>query len=90
MNKEDLTNAVAGATGITKKQSQVAVEAIFDGITKALKKGERVQIVGFGSFSVKKRKARQGRNPQTGEKIKIPAKKVAVFSPGAELKKAVK
>lgn len=90
MNREDLTEAVANAAGITKKQGKLAVDAVFEGITKALKKGERVQIIGFGSFSVRKRKAREGRNPQTGAKIKIPARKVAVFTPGADLREAVK
>lgn len=90
MNKAGLVDAVAKATGLTKKDSAAAVDAVFGAIKKALKKGEPVAIVGFGTFKVNKRKARTGRNPKTGEVIKIPAKKVPVFKPGSELKKAVK
>jgi DNA-binding protein HU-beta len=88
MTKADLVSAVA-EVGITKKQAAVAVDAVIDSITGALAKGDKVSLVGFGSFSVKKRKARTGRNPQTGEAIKIKAKKVPVFSAGKGLKDAV-
>ncbi|MEE9504839.1 MAG: HU family DNA-binding protein, partial [Thermodesulfobacteriota bacterium] len=67
-----------------------ALNSVIDGITKALKKGDSVTLVGFGTFSVSKRKARKGRNPQTGKEIKIPARKVAKFKAGSDLKKAVK
>ena len=88
MTKADLVAAVA-ETGMTKKQAAAAVEAVIDAITGALAKGDKVSLVGFGSFSVKKRKARTGRNPQTGKAIKIKAKKVPAFSAGKALKDAV-
>jgi len=88
MNKGDLVNEVAKVTG-TKKAAQDAVDCIFATITKALKKKDTVTLVGFGTFSVNSRKARTGRNPQTGEKIKIKAKKVPKFSAGKALKDAV-
>ena len=88
MTKADLVSAVA-ETGMTKKQAAAAVDAAIAAITGALKKGDKVSLVGFGSFSVKKRKARTGRNPQTGKPIKIKAKKVPAFSAGKALKDAV-
>ncbi|MBN1847426.1 MAG: HU family DNA-binding protein [Deltaproteobacteria bacterium] len=88
MNKGDLVNEVAKVTG-TKKAAQDAVDCIFTSITKALKKKDTVTLVGFGTFSVSSRKARNGRNPQTGEKIKIKAKKVPKFTAGKALKDAV-
>ena len=88
MTKQDLVNEVAEA-GITKKQAADAVDAIFDTIKGALAEGEKVSLVGFGSFSVKKREAREGRNPQTGEPLKIAAKTVPVFKAGKALKDAV-
>lgn len=89
MTKADLVAAVAG-TGITKKQAAAAVDAVISSIKGALKKGDKVSLVGFGSFSVKERKARTGRNPQTGKPMKIKAKKVPAFSAGKGLKEAVK
>ena len=89
MNKGDLINEVAKVVS-TKKEAQEAVDCIFSSITKALKKGETVSLVGFGSFKVAKRKARKGRNPQTGEEIKIKASKTAKFTPGKSLKEAIK
>ena len=89
MNKGDLVNEVAKDVA-TKKAAADAVEAVLAGITKALKKKHTVTIVGFGTFKVGKRKARKGRNPQTGEEIKIKAKNVPKFVPGKELKDAVK
>ena len=88
MNKGDLVEAVAKVT-CSKKHAAESVDTILESIKKALKKGEDVTLVGFGTFKVKKRKARKGRNPQTGREIKIPAKKVPVFKAGADLKKAV-
>ncbi|MBW2065629.1 MAG: HU family DNA-binding protein [Deltaproteobacteria bacterium] len=88
MNKGDLVNEVAKVVS-TKKEAQAAVDTVFSAITKALKKKETVTLVGFGTFSVAKRKARKGRNPQTGEEIKIKAKKVPKFVPGKALKDAV-
>jgi DNA-binding protein HU-beta len=89
MNKGQLIEHVAKKTGISKTKAALAVNAVFDAISATLKKGKRVQLVGFGSFLVRKRKARIGRNPQSGETIKIAAKKVPAFSAGAALKSAV-
>ena len=89
MNKGDLVNEVAKVVN-TKKEAQAAVDCVLDSITKALKKKKNVTLVGFGTFKVDKRKARKGRNPQTGEEIKIKAKKVPKFVPGKALKEAVK
>lgn len=88
MTKQELIDAVA-KTGITKKEAGAAVSAVFDAVKGALASGEKVSLVGFGSFSVKKRAAREGRNPRTGKTLKIPAKKVAVFKAGKALKDAV-
>ncbi|MFN3285362.1 MAG: HU family DNA-binding protein [bacterium] len=90
MNKEQLIERVASKTGLSKKDANAALDAILDGITSALKKGEKVTLVGFGTFTVRRRKAREGRNPQTGEKIRIPARKVPAFTAGKELKAQVK
>jgi len=89
MNKGDLINEVAKVVG-TKKEAQAAVDCILDTITKALKKKSTVTLVGFGTFKVNKTKARKGRNPQTGEAIKIKAKNVPKFVAGKALKDAVK
>jgi DNA-binding protein HU-beta len=89
MNKTDLIDKIAGGAGITKTQAAAAIETMITGVTGALRKGERVTLVGFGTFAVSQRKARNGRNPQTGAVIKIAARKVARFAPGLELKKAV-
>lgn len=89
MNKAELVEAIAAETKLTKADATKAVEAFVTVTTKALKKGDRVALVGFGSFTVTKRAARTGRNPQTGKAIKIAAKKVAKFKAGAELGKAV-
>jgi DNA-binding protein HU-beta len=88
MNKGDLVNEVAKVVN-TKREAQEAVDTVFTCITKALKKKDTVTLVGFGTFSVAKRKARKGRNPQTGEEIKIKAKKVPKFVAGKALKDAV-
>jgi DNA-binding protein HU-beta len=89
MNKGDLVEKVAASTGITKTNAAAAIDTLIDAVTLALKKGDRVTLVGFGTFSVSRRKARNGRNPQTGGVIKIAARKVAKFTPGVELKKHV-
>jgi DNA-binding protein HU-beta len=88
MVKADLISKVA-EIGITKKQSGEVVDAFVAAIKGALAKGDKVSLVGFGTFSVKDRAAREGRNPRTGKKIKIPKKKVPSFRPGKELKDAV-
>ena len=90
MNKAQLIDAIAAQAGLTKAGAKKALNATVGAITGALKKGDRVALVGFGSFSVSKRSARTGRNPQTGKEIKIPAKNVVKFKAGAELAKAVK
>lgn len=89
MNKAELINAIAGQTKLSKKMSGIALNAVIDSITGALKKGEKVTLVGFGNFSTRKRAAREGVNPQTGEKLKIPARKVPVFKAGKMLKEDV-
>jgi len=85
MNKGELTSAIAASAGLTKADSEKALNAITSAISNSLKKGERVGLVGFGSFSVSQRAKRTGRNPQTGKEITIPAKKVVKFKPGADL-----
>ena len=89
MNKAELINAVAASTGFSKKDTETAVSATLDAITAALQEGEKVQLVGFGSFEVKKRAARIGRNPKTKETIEIPASVVPVFKAGKALKDSV-
>ena len=89
MNKAQLIDAIASESKITKADAGRAVDAFITATTKALKKGDRVALVGFGSFTVAKRAARIGRNPQTGKEIKIAAKRVAKFKAGAELAKTV-
>ena len=89
MNKSELVEAMAKAAGVSKAASEKALNGALAAITKALKKGDKVTLVGFGTFSVSKRKARQGRNPQTGATIKIPAKKVVKFKAGSKLSESV-
>jgi DNA-binding protein HU-beta len=89
MNKGDLITKLAKVAG-TKKEADAALNTILETITKALKKGDKVTLIGFGTFSVTKRAARKGRNPQTGKEIKIAASKVPKFTPGKGLKTAVK
>lgn len=89
-NKQELVDSVAKATGLTKKDAVASVDAVFASIEAALKKGEKVQLIGFGNFEVRDRAARKGRNPQTGEEIQIAASKVPAFKPGKALKDAVK
>ena len=89
MNKSDLAAAIAKQFDLAKNKAGQIVDAVFENITKALKKGETVPFIGFGTFSVKNRAARKGRNPATSELIKIPEKKVPYFKAGARLKEAV-
>ena len=89
MNKAELINAVAAAADVSKKDAEAVVAATLDAITSALKEGDKVQLVGFGSFEVKKRAERIGRNPKTKESIQIPASKVPVFKAGKALKDTV-
>jgi len=90
MNKEQLVERVAEKTGATKKDVADVLNSALELVSAALKKGEKVTLVGFGTFLVRKRKAREGRDPQTGAKIKIPAKRVPAFTAGKELKTAVR
>ena len=89
MNKTEFIAAVAEKAEISKKDSEKALKAFVDVVTESLVKGEKVQLVGFGSFEVRKRAARKGRNPQTKEEIKIPASKAPVFKAGKALKDLV-
>lgn len=90
MNKSDLVEAIAKATETTKVDAERVLDAFIDVVTKTMKKKEAIKLVGFGTFAVSSRKARIGRNPQTGEEIKIPARKVPVFRPGKELRAITK
>jgi DNA-binding protein HU-beta len=90
MNKTELVAKVAETTELTKKDATKAVDAVLDAIADALKKGEKVQLIGFGNFEVRERAARKGRNPQTGEEIEIASSKVPAFKPGKQLKDSIK
>ncbi len=89
MNKQDVVAAVARSSGLSKASADDAVDAIFGAITDALKKGDDFRLVGFGTFSTRRRAAHQGRNPRTGETIQIPASTLPKFKPGRSLKDAV-
>ena len=89
MNKSDLIDGMASDAGITKAAAKKALESFLGNVEKSLKKGNRVSLVGFGSWSVSRRAAREGRNPQTGKTIKIAAKNVVKFKAGSDLSKAV-
>ena len=89
MNKGELVSSVAAGAGLSKKDAEKAVAAVFDSITDALTQGDKVQLVGFGTFEVRERAARKGRNPQTKQEITIPASKAPVFKAGKGLKDTV-
>lgn len=89
MNKADLVNSLSAKTGLTKTKSNEVVDAIVSTITESLRNGEKVTLVGFGTFTTSKKEARKGRNPKTGETLEIPAKTVAKFKAGSELTKSV-
>ena len=89
MNKGDLIDRVSADAGISKAQADRAIDSVLGGITESLRKGERVTLVGFGTFAVSQRRARKGRNPQTSEMIKIPATKSVRFSSGKKLKEVI-
>ena len=89
MNKAELIDAIAKDAKLTKADAKKALEALTGACAKSLKKGDKVALIGFGSWSVSKRAAREGRNPQTGQTIKIKAKKVVKFKAGADLSRAV-
>ena len=89
MNKKELIESIAGAADISKADAEKALNGTLAAIAESLKKGDKVTLVGFGTFGVSKRDARQGRNPQTGKAIKIPAKKVVKFKAGSKLSEAI-
>lgn len=89
MNKLDLVNAIAKEADVSKKTAEASLTAVLDSIKGSLAKGEKVSLVGFGTFETRKRAARKGRNPQTGKEMKIAAKTVPAFKPGKALKDAV-
>ncbi len=89
MNKGELIDYVSGRAEVTKKDAEKAINAVLDGIQGALVDGDKVQLVGFGTFEVRERSARKGRNPQTGQTIDIPASKVPAFKGGKMLKEAI-
>ncbi len=89
MTKADLVEQVAKEAEMTKKDAEQLVEIIFDSITDSLNKGEKIELRGFGSFRVRERNSRMGRNPKTGEAVAIPAKRVAYFKPGKDLKELI-
>lgn len=88
MNKSELIDAIAASADIPKAQATRALDAVIESVTNALKQNDQVVLVGFGTFSVKERSARSGRNPQTGQPIEIPAAKIPTFKPGKALKDA--
>ena len=90
MNRQDLINKIAKEAEVTKKAANSALNSVIEGVTDALAKGDKVSLVGFGTFMARERGARTGVNPQTGEKIQIPARTVPVFKAGKKLKEAVK
>jgi DNA-binding protein HU-beta len=90
MNKPELVNAIAEKTGLKKKEAEAALGAFIETVEEALKKGDKVALIGFGTFGTRKRAKRTGVNPKTGKKIKIPAKTVPFFKPGKKLKETVK
>ena len=89
MTKGDLIKEVSGAVEMTRKESEVIVESILDSIVKALRSGDKVEIRGFGSFRTRRRQPRIGRNPKTGTRVEVPAKKIPYFKPSKELKDVV-
>ncbi|CAN5464497.1 integration host factor subunit beta [soil metagenome] len=89
MTKADLVESIAKEAEMTKKDAEQLVEIIFDSIVGTLNKGEKIELRGFGSFRVRERNARKGRNPKTGEPVSIPAKRVAYFKPGKDLKELI-
>lgn len=89
MNKADLVSSLSEKTGLTKTKSNQVIDSLVETISEALQGGDKVTLVGFGTFTTSQRDARKGRNPKTGESLEIPAKRVAKFKPGTELSKSV-
>lgn len=86
MTKAELVDEVARSTQLTKKHAEIIVNTVFDSIVHSLKEGEKIELRGFGSFRIRHRGPRQGRNPKTGEKVEVPAKRIPYFKPGKELR----
>jgi len=89
MTKAELVDEVAQAVQLTKKQAEQIVNIVFDSIVQSLRSGEKIELRGFGSFRLRSRKSRTGRNPKTGEKVDVPSKKIPYFKPGKELKELI-
>ena len=89
MTKAELVEEVSRVSEQTKKHSEVIVNTVFDSITQALQKDEKIELRGFGSFRIRQRRSRQGRNPKTGDKVDVPAKRIPYFKPGKELKELI-
>lgn len=89
MNKQELVSAIAEKSGLTKVDSEKALNGMIEAVKNSMSRGESIQLVGFGTFSVSERSARTGRNPQTGKEIQIPAKKIAKFKPGKALSESI-
>jgi integration host factor subunit beta len=89
MTKAELIERVAVATDVTKKQAEAIVDTVFEAIVRSLKDGQKIELRGFGSFRLRERGARMGRNPKTGVKVSVPAKKIPYFKPGKELKELI-
>ncbi len=89
MTKAELVDSVSGRSDLSKKEAEVIVQTVLDSIVDSLKSGEKVELRGFGSFRLRDRASRQGRNPKTGERVFVPAKKVPYFKPGKELKELI-
>lgn len=86
MTKAELVEEVSGKTGLPKKQAEIVVNTVFESIVETLKTGEKIELRGFGSFRIRQRDSRMGRNPKTGEKVDVPAKRIPYFKPGKELR----
>ena len=89
MTKAELVEEVARVSELTKKHSEIIVNTVFDSIISALRKDEKIELRGFGSFRIRQRRSRQGRNPKTGDKVDVPAKRIPYFKPGKELKELI-
>ena len=89
MTKAELVDEVAHVVGLTKKQAETIVNIVFDSIVDSLRAGQKIELRGFGSFRLRSRKSRTGRNPKTGEKVEVPSKKIPYFKPGKELKELI-
>lgn len=89
MTKAELVDEVARAVQLTKKQAEVIVNVVFDSIVESLRSGEKIELRGFGSFRLRSRKSRLGRNPKTGERVEVPSKRIPYFKPGKELKELI-